>query len=207
LDIANVKTMNPKIASTFTLLLAFGFTAPLRAADTYKIDPMHSFVSFSVQHLMINHVRGKFDKISGSLTVDNNALQQASGKIETASIDTGVPPRDKDLRNANFFDVEKYPAITFQTKSVSGTGDHLTLVGDFTMHGVTKELTLTGKLTGPIKDPWGNQRLGLEAKTTLNRQDFGMNYSKTLDTGGALIGDDIDIEINAEATKAAAAAP
>jgi polyisoprenoid-binding protein YceI len=197
--------MNKRFTYTLTLLIAFGLSAPLRAADTYKIDPVHSFVSFSVQHLMISHVQGKFDKMSGTLAVDNGALQKADGTIDTASVDTGVAPRDKDLRSAEFFDAEKYPTITFQTKSVSGTPDHLTLVGDFTMHGVTKELSLTGKFTGPIKDPWGKQRVGLEAKTTLNRQDFGMNYSKTLDTGGALVGDDIDIEINAEATKAPAA--
>ncbi|HZM01889.1 MAG TPA: YceI family protein [Candidatus Saccharimonadales bacterium] len=195
--------MNPKFTSTFALLLTFGFAGQVRASDTYNIDPVHSFVSFSVQHLMINHVRGKFDKISGTLSLDNNALQQASGVIETASVDTGITPRDKDLRSTNFFDAEKYPTITFQTKTVAGTGDHLTLTGDFTMHGVTKELSLTGKFTGPIKDPWGNQRVGLEAKTTLNRQDFGMNYSKTLDTGGALVGDEVEIEINAEATKSA----
>jgi polyisoprenoid-binding protein YceI len=146
-------------------------------------------------------VKGKFAEFTGSLVLDGSSLKEASGTIQTASVDTGMAPRDKDLKSANFFDVEKFPTITFQSKRIEKKGDDTVLVGDFTMHGVTKELPLSVKLSGPIKDPWGSTRIGLQAKTKLSRKDFGMTYNKTLETGGLLVGDEIDIEINAEAVK------
>src|SRR5215471_764916 len=124
------------------------------AADTYNIDPAHSTVGFAVTHLVINTVHGKFDEFAGSVTVNGNQIEEAKGTIQTKSVNTGVQMRDKDLRSPNFFDVEKYPTITFQSKTAKKQGDETVLTGDFTMHGVTKEISLPLKLKGPIKDPW-----------------------------------------------------
>jgi polyisoprenoid-binding protein YceI len=176
----------------------------MHAADTYNIDPTHSYVGFSVKHLVISTVKGKFKEASGTIVLDGKTLKEARGTIQTASLDTGEPKRDEHLRSPEFFDTAKYPTITFESKRVEQKGDQTILVGNFTLHGVTKELALPIKLNGPIKDPWGNTRLGLEAKTKINRKDYGMTYSQMLETGGALIGEEVEIEIHAEATKAAA---
>jgi len=185
-----------------TVLATLWVSVSARAADTYKIDPVHSSVAFSVRHMVISNVKGKFREFNGTIVLDNRTIKEATGTIQTKSIDTGVTQRDDDLRSANFFDVEKYPTITFKSKRLEKKGDETVLVGDFTMHGVTKELSLPAKLTGPIKDPWGNSRIGLEAKAKLNRKDYGITYNKALETGGLLVGDEIEIEINAEAVKA-----
>ena len=191
--------------TTAPLLVALGFLgsnlmAP--AADTYNIDPMHSTVGFAVAHMVINTVHGKFNEFTGTLALDHNQLQSAKGVIQTKSVDTGVAMRDTDLRSPNFFDTEKYPTITFVSKRVGTRNGEAELVGDFTMHGVTKEISLPVKLKGPIKDPWGNNRIGFEAKTKLSRKEYGLTYNKALETGGLVVGDEIEIEINAEATRA-----
>jgi len=184
-----------------TVLVALSLNSSF-AADTYNVDPAHSTIGFGVSHMVINTVHGKFNEFTGTVVVDGKSIQEAKGTFQTKTIDTGVAARDKDLRSASFFDVEKYPTITFQTKKVDATGGENVLVGDFTMHGVTKEISLPVKLSGPIKDPWGNQRIGLQAKTKLSRKDYGLTYSKTLETGGLVVGDEVEIEINAEAVKA-----
>ena len=171
------------------------------AADTYKIDPAHSSVGFAVSHMVISTVKGKFDEFNGTVTMNNNQVQTAQGTIQTKSVNTGVADRDKDLRSANFFDVEKYPTITFQTKSATKEGGNTVLAGDFTMHGVTKSLSLPVQVKGPIKDPWGNMRIGLEGNTKISRKDFGLTYNKALETGGLVVGDEVEIQINAEAVK------
>jgi polyisoprenoid-binding protein YceI len=186
------------LLSVFTILAGFAS----QAADTYAIDPMHSNVGFAVTHMVINTVKGKFADFTGTVVLDNNALQQAQATIQTKSVDTGVAMRDTDLRSANFFDVVKYPTITFQSKRAEKKGDETVLVGDFTMHGVTKELALPVTLKGPIKDMQGKDRIGLEAKTKLNRKDYGLKYNKVLEAGGLVVGDDVEIEIHAEAVKA-----
>ena len=181
--------------------VAFGFAAGARAADTYKIDPVHSSVGFSVRHMVISNVKGKFQEFGGTILLENNKLIEATGTIQTKSVDTGVAQRDQDLRSANFFDVEKLPTITFKSKRVEKKGEEFVLVGDFTMHGVTKELSLPVKLSGPVKDPWGNSRIGLETRTKLSRKEYGMTYNKALEAGGLVVGDEVEIEINAEAVK------
>src|SRR5882724_817856 len=172
------------------------------ALDTYNIDPVHSTVGFSVSHLVISNVKGKFNEFSGAVVVDGKKIKEAKGTIQTKSLDTGNAKRDADVRGPDFFDADKYPTITFQSKRVEEKGDETLVIGDFTMHGVTKELALPVRLKGPMKDPWGNDRVGLEAKTKVNRKDYGISYNKLLETGGALVGDEVEIEINAEATKA-----
>ena len=183
------------------VVVAFGFAAGARAADTYKIDPVHSSVGFSVRHMVISNVKGKFQEFAGTIALENNKLIEATGTIQTKSVDTGVAQRDQDLRSANFFDVEKFPTITFKSKRVEKKGQEFVLIGDFTMHGVTKELSLPVKLSGPVKDPWGNSRIGLETRTKLSRKDYGMTYNKALEAGGLVVGDEVEIEINAEAVK------
>jgi len=129
-------------------------------------------------------------------------LKQATGTIQAKSVDTGVERRDNDLRSPSFFDAAKFPTITFQSKRVEGQGAQTVVIGDFTMHGVTKELSLPVTIKGPIKDPWGNTRIGFQTRTKLNRKEYGLKYNQALETGGLVVGDEIELEINAEAVKA-----
>ena len=175
-----------------------------RAADTYNIDPAHSTVGFAVTHMVINTVHGKFKEFTGSVSVEDGQVQNSVATIQAKSIDTGVERRDNHLRSADFFDVEKFPTIAFKSKRAEKRGSESVLIGDFTMHGVTKELALPVTLKGPIKDPWGNNRIGLQARAKLNRRDYGLTYSQALETGGLVVSDEIEIEINAEAVKPAA---
>ena len=186
-----------------TLLIALGLSAGAQASETYNIDPAHSTVGFAVSHMVINTVKGKFNEFTGTVALADNAVQEAKGTIQTKTIDTGVARRDADLRSATFFDTDKYPTITFQSKRAEKKGDETVLVGDFTMHGVTKEMFLPVTVKGPIKDPWGNSRIGLQAKAKLSRKDYGLLYNKALETGGLVVGDEVEIEINAEAVKSA----
>jgi len=184
------------------VLLCSVFGSRVFAADTFNIDPNHSTVGFSVSHLVINNVHGKFNEFTGSVVVDGNAVKEAKGTIQVKSIDTGISKRDAHLRTPDFFDAEKYPTITFTSKKVEKQGDENVVVGDFTMRGVTKEISLPIKLKGPITDPWGGTRIGIQAKTKVSRKAFGISYNATSKTGSAVVGDEIEIEINAEAVKA-----
>ncbi|MGB7897326.1 MAG: YceI family protein, partial [Candidatus Sulfotelmatobacter sp.] len=162
-------------------------------------DPPHSSAQFAVRHLGISTVRGAFTKVSGTVQYDPSHLEKSSIQttIEAASVDTRVEMRDNDLRSPNYLDVQKYPTITFQSKKVEAAGaGKLKVVGDLTIHGVTKEVVLD--LDGPtpaIKDPWGNQRMGASASTKINRMDFGVAGAP------GMIGDDINITLDIEMTK------
>ena len=174
-----------------------------RALDTYKVDPAHSSIGFSIDHMVIDTVHGRFRQFEGSITVDpdkGNALTQAAATIQTKSIDTDVEKRDNHLRSPDFFDAEKFPTITFESTGVDGQ----TLTGKFTMHGVTKEISLPFTIKGPIKDPMGNVHLALQAKTKLDRKDYGISWNKTLDAGGLMVGEEVNIEINGSFVKQAA---
>jgi polyisoprenoid-binding protein YceI len=192
------------ITKLVVVLALVPLSSAVLRADTYKIDPNHSTVGFAVAHMVINTVHGKFKDFNGTIDLENNAVQSATGTIEAKSIDTGIDKRDNHLRSPDFFDVAKYPTITFQSKRVEKKGGDSVLVGDFTMHGVTKEISMPVTVKGPIKDPWGSSRIGFQAKTKLNRKDYGLKYNQALETGGLVVGDEIEIEINAEATKPAA---
>lgn len=192
--------MNRKLfaAAALTILAAL----PLQA-DTFAIDPSHSEVGFLVRHL-VSQTRGRFNDFSGAVNLDPKNLANSSVefKIKAASIDTNVPDRDKHLRGADFFDVEKYPEITFKSKSIKATGkDTYNVTGTLTMHGVSKEVTLPVTYLGQAKDPWGNTRAGFETSTTLNRKDFGIVWNKAVDNGGVLLGDDVKVDINLETVK------
>jgi len=183
------KTIGAVLFSSLLAVRAF-------AADTYNLDPNHSSIGFSVSHLVINKVHGYFNEFSGTVVVEGKALKEAKGTIEVKSIDTRNAKRDAHLRTPDFFDVQKFPTITFVSKKAEKTGDETVLIGDFTMHGVTKEISLPVKLSGPISDPAMGTRIGLYAKTKLSRKEFGITY------GAGAVGDEIEIEINAEAIKA-----
>jgi len=165
-------------------------------AQTWQIDPMHSAAQFSVRHLGISTVRGQFEKLSGSVTYDPAALGKTSisASIDANSVNTRVETRDNDLRSPNFFDVATYPTITFKSKRIDPSGPgKLKVVGDLTIHGVTKEVTLD--VDGPtpaIKDPMGNSRMGASASTKINRRDFGVNGAPTM------AGDEVMITLDIE---------
>lgn len=171
------------------------------AMDTYNIDPAHTSIGFSVRHLGLNNVKGQFKEFAGAIVLDDGKIAEARGTIQVKSVDTGVQQRDNHLRTADFFDATNYPTITFKTKRIEMTGGQIVMISDFTMRGVTKELRLPAKLAGPSKDPWGNLRIGLEAKTKLNRKDYGINYHQVIKTGVLAVGEEVELEINAEAVK------
>ena len=171
------------------------------AADVYKIDPAHTSVGFSVRHMGVSNVKGHFDDFSGSVVLEDGSIREATATIQVKSVNTGIEKRDSHLRTADFFEAAKYPEITFKSKKVEKSGDQTILIGDFTMRGVTKVLRLPVTVNGPVKDPQGHSRIGLEAKTTVNRKDYGMKFNAVLETGGVMVGDEVTIEINAEGVK------
>ena len=191
------------IALTFAALSAF-------AADTYLVDKVHSEAKFEIRHMM-SKVSGKFDDLAATVNIDpaNPSASSVTFTMKTASINTGVEARDKHLRSGDFFDAEKFPEITFKSTAIKGTYNKsiYEVTGDLTMHGVTKHLTFPVEFLGYGKDPWGKTRAGFSVKTTLNRKDYGINWNKTLDEGGVLLGDDVDVTLNLEAAKQDAAAP
>ncbi len=181
-----------------------GLVPVARAADTYEIDPAHTAVQFSVRHMMISNVRGEFTKLSGRATGDvaHPTAATVEATIDAASIDTRNEKRDEHLRSPDFLDVAKFPTITFRSTKVEKAGAGWKLTGDLTLHGVTKPVVLdVGNVTPPTKDPWGNMRIGAQASTTINRQDFGVSFNKALDGGGVLVGDEIAITIDVEVMK------
>ncbi|MCI0570520.1 MAG: YceI family protein, partial [Myxococcaceae bacterium] len=177
------------------------------ATTTWNIDTTHSGINFSVRHMVISKVRGSFRAFAGTVTLDEQAATAASvtARIEVASIDTGVEQRDGHLRSPDFFDAEKYPAITFQsTKVQKGAGNHLVVTGNLTIRDVTREVSLDVEQLGTGKDPWGNERVAFAAKTSINRGDYGLKWNQALEAGGVLVGEKIDIELEVQAVKAAA---
>ena len=159
-------------------------------------------MGFAITHLVINTVHGRFNEFFGTIKLEGVMVKDAAGTIQTKSIDTGIEKRDNHLKSADFFDVAKFPTITFQSKRVDKHGAETVLVGDFTMHGVTKEVSLPLTVKGPIKDPWGNSRIGVQLRAKLNRKDYDLKYNQALETGGFMLSEEVELEINAEAVKA-----
>jgi polyisoprenoid-binding protein YceI len=171
------------------------------ATRTYKIDKSHSEVIFQVRHL-VTKVRGRFDEFEGTVTVNEEKPELSSVEftIQATSIDTNEAQRDTHLRSADFFEVEKFPTITFRSKRVvKRSAESYDVVGDLTIHGVTKEITLPVTHLGKAKDPWGNERLGFEAEITLNRKDFGLTWNAPLEIGGFLVGDEVKASLSVQA--------
>ena len=194
-------------ATAFAAVLSL----PAGAASTWQIDPNHSSAQFAVRHLAISTVRGAFTKVTGAVQYDDKDISKSSVDvtIDAASVDTRVADRDKDLRSDHFFDVEKYPTISFKsTKIEQVTPGKLRVTGDLTIHGVTKPVVLdVDGPTAPVKDPWGNQRVAINATTKINRQDFGVKWNATMDGGGLVVGDDVAITIDAELVQKGAGKP
>ncbi len=176
--------------------------APVAAA-TWALDPSHTSVQFAIRHMMVSNVRGEFTKVSGTVQGDASAPAQAviEATIDAASINTRDAKRDDHLRGKDFFDVATHPAITFKSKTIAPAGPAaFKVTGDLTMHGVTKEVVLdVADVTPAIKDPFGKTRAGARATTKLNRKDFGIDWSKTMDTGGLVVGDEVTVTIDVEA--------
>jgi polyisoprenoid-binding protein YceI len=171
---------------------------------TWNVDPVHSSVEFRVKHLGIATVKGMFREYEGHIEIgDDLASTRAYGTIDPASIDTGEPKRDDHLRSPDFFDVENYPEITFESTSIEVIDeDEFHVTGDLTMHGVTKPVTLHVEVTGTEEDPWGNTRVGLEAQGELSRSDWGMRFNQALGSGNMVVSDKVRIGIDVSAVKA-----
>jgi polyisoprenoid-binding protein YceI len=196
-----------RIAVTAGLAAALSLPAAA-ATSTWQIDPAHSAAQFAVKHLAISTVRGAFTSVKGTVQFDDKDITKSSVDvaIDVNSVDTRQPDRDKDLRSDHFFDAEHFPTITFKSKRIEQVSPgKLKITGDLTIHGITKELVMdVDGPTGPVKDPWGNQRMAINATTKINRQDFGVKWNATMDNGGVVVGDDVSITIDAEMTLKAA---
>ena len=188
--------------------LAAVLSLPAAAATSeWKIDPQHSSAQFSVRHLTISTVRGAFSKVTGTLILDDKDITKSSVDvtIDVTTVDTREPARDNDLRSDKFFDTAHFPTMTFKSKKVEQVASgKLKVTGDLTIRGTTKEVVLdVDGPTAPVKDPWGNQRVAASASSKVNRQDFGVKWNATLDNGGVVVGDDVNITIDAEMIKLA----
>jgi polyisoprenoid-binding protein YceI len=188
---------------TFLIVLLAGLSNNVRAVE-WRFDHPHTNIGFSITHLVISDVTGRFTEFDGTFSSPGDGFEgsQVSITIKTASIDTDNEKRDKHLRSADFFDAEKHPEITFKSTSFENVGDKkYKISGRFMMNGVTRDIALDATLTGVIDDPWGGTRAGFKAATTLDRYDYNLTYNKALETGGFLIGRDVDIIINVELIK------
>ncbi|MGZ8422557.1 MAG: YceI family protein [Nitrospira sp.] len=191
-------------------MLCLGASALLNVAHTsaetarYDVDPDHSIVEFKVAHMVISKTTGHFKDYTGFIEMDPDAgtVKSIEATVKTASVTTNQEKRDTHLRNPDFFDVEKYPTMVYKMKTYKKSGDGYTAIGDLTLHGVTKEMTLTGNMNGVTKDPWGNTRAGFTAEGKVNRKDFGMVWNKALDSGGLVVGDEVLIKLDIECIKA-----
>ena len=185
-------------------------TSQPTATTTWDIDPTHSTVEFSAKHMMITTVKGRFRDVTGSIVVDeqNPARSTVDVSFDAKSIDTGVQQRDGHLVSPDFLDVEQFPTVTFRSKRVEGaraeSGEEFTVIGDLTIRGTTREVTLAATYEGRGRDPWGGERISFTAKGKIDRRDFGLVWNQTLETGGILVSNDIKITIEAQAVRATA---
>ena len=179
------------------------------AADRYTVDPVHTSISFTVPHLVINRVHGQFGEFSGTILYDEQDPSKSSVEviIQAASITTANADRDKHLRSPDFFDVATYPTITFHSTQVEPRGEGYVCRGTLTMRGVSKEIEIPFAILGKIQDPWGKTRIGIEGGLTINRRDYGISWSKVMDGGGLVVGDDVKILLNVEAIQQPATTP
>lgn len=201
-----------QLRTIFSIIIAAQASMPAFAAggDIWNIDPRHSSAHFIVKHMMISNVGGDLGHITGTVEYNGKDLTKATVKanIDASSIDTHEPNRDAHLKSPDFLNVDKFPSISFRSKKVEPEEKgKFKLIGDLTICGITKEVALDAEgPSAPIKDPHGNTRIGVSADAVINRKDFGINFNKTIDNGGALVGDDIKVELNIEMTQALRAA-
>ncbi len=173
-------------------------------SKVYQVDPSHSSVSFSIKHMMIAKVHGSFEKISGKVIYDSSNPSKTAVEIaiESSSINTHESQRDSHLKSPEFFDVDKYPTILFKSSRVDASANELNVIGDLTIHGVTKQVTLI--VEGPseeMKDPWGNARIGASGSVKIKRKDFGLTWNTALEAGGLMVGDEVAIAFDVEFVK------
>lgn len=178
-------------------------TTTIVPTGTWAIDPSHSSISFSVKHMVIATVRGRFTDFDGSLTASADGAQTITGAIRAASIDTNEPQRDGHLRSADFFDTDVHPEIRFASHRVEPAGDdRYRIVGDLTIKGTTREVVLDAQVNGAGVDPYGNERVALEVRGTVKRKDFGLNWNQILETGGVLVGETITLTLDLSTVRA-----
>lgn len=201
--------MLKKRGQSWLVLFLFAVTiwCPLAAyaeSARWSLDPDHSTVEFRVAHMVVSKTTGRFTDYAGFIDMDAEAgtVKALEATIKAGSVNTNHEKRDAHIRNVDFLDVEHYPTITFKMKSYKKAAEGFLAVGDLTLHGVTKEVTLAGQYNGATKDPWGNTRAGFSAEGKLNRKDFGMVWNKTLDSGGLVVGDEVQIRLEIECIKA-----
>ncbi len=205
LTVVNSQTRTPSQSSNGSAKQSFAAIP----SGAYAIDPAHSSINFSIRHMMINNVRGRFNDFAGTILYDDSDITKSSVEftVKVASINTDVAPRDEHLRKADFFDAAKHPEMTFKSKRIERRGrDSYVAIGDFTLRGVTKEIALPFKLFGAIKDNRG-ARIGVEAATTINRQDYGVSWSRTMDGGGLTVANEVTVELMLEAVMRESAKP
>jgi polyisoprenoid-binding protein YceI len=191
--------------TTLTTVLVWISVAGARAETArYDVDPDHSTIGFSVDHMVVSKTRGQFTEYIGFIEMDPDAktVKAIEATIKTPSLTTNHQKRDTHLKGPDFFDVEQYPTMIYKMKSYRKTGDGYTAIGDLTLHSVTKEITLVGNFNGVNKDPWGNTRAGFTAEGKVNRKDFGINWNKALDNGGVIVGNEVLIKLDVECIKA-----
>ena len=173
--------------------------------STWNLDPAHSVAEFKVKHMMISNVKGSFSGLTGTLKLDETdyTYSTVEASIPVASLNTGDAQRDGHLKSADFFDAEKFPAMTFKSSNIDLTGGaDYAVTGDLTVHGVTKSVTFAVEdLSEPSKDPWGNQRIGLSGSTKINRKDFGLTWNSALESGGVLVGEEVTISLEVQFVK------
>jgi polyisoprenoid-binding protein YceI len=179
---------------------ATGYAEPAR----WNLDPEHSTIEFRVTHMVVSKTTGRFTDYAGFIDMDAEAgtVSAIEATIKAGSVNTNHEKRDTHIRNADFLDVEHFPTMIFKMKSYKKTAESFTAIGDFTLRGVTKDVTLVGRYNGATKDPWGNTRAGFSAEGKLNRKDFGLIWNKTLDSGGLVVGDEVQIRLDIECIKA-----
>ncbi len=179
---------------------------PQAATTTWNIDPVHSVAEFKVKHMMISNVKGQFTSVGGTVTLNEADITQSQveAAIEVASISTRDPQRDNHLKSPDFFDVEKFPSLSFKSTRITRAGNgELAVAGDLSIHGITRNVVFTVEgPTPPAKDPWGHTRIGLSATTKINRKDFGLTWNAALETGGILVGDEVTITLDVQLVKA-----
>lgn len=193
------------VRTILVMTAAYCLPAVARAEPArWNVDPEHSTIEFRVAHMMVSKTTGHFMDYTGFVDMDAEAgtIKGIEATIKTASVNTNHEKRDAHLRNPDFFDVEKYPTMTYRMKSYKKNAEGYQAIGELTLHGVTKDIALTGNFNGIIKDPWGNSRAGFNAEGKLNRKDFGMVWSKALDNGGLVVGDEVSIKLDIECIKA-----
>lgn len=201
-----IRTLSRSTALALTMISSLALAKAKYEPGSYAIDPAHSSVGFEVPHLVISTVEGKFTAYSGNIEFDEKLdKSKVEVSIETKSVDTGTLKRDNHLRSGDFFDVEKFPTMTFKSTAVKGSLENLQVIGDLTIKGITKSVTLKGKYLGSVVDGYGNHKVAFNLKTEVNRKDFGLTWNSMVEAG-PVVGDKVTIELKVQAAKAQPAA-